>query len=278
MITGQLVSYAPNSYGDRTSRPVYALVFLLFFLAVFVFGTLLIQPEALRQSLAEPQIRVAAFIWIQDMMRYLGFSTRGALFASPLVIIVLLLALQMTSRASWRIHMIDLPLMGLESIGLSIPLLVLTMLLNRTAGPAPAAIPAGAAPPVQDHYFTDIVTGIGAGIFEELIFRLILICLLMLIFQDFIGLTRKTSVITAVLISSILFSISHHFTYYQGHFIRTPDPFTIGKFVFRFLAGVYFAVLYAVRGYGITAGTHAFYNILATLTRMFLIIGMQGQT
>lgn len=275
MITGQLVSYAPNSYGDRTSRPVYALVFLLFFLAVFVLGTLLIQPEALRQSLAEPQIRVASFIWIQDIMRYLGFSTRGALFASPLVVIILLLALQTTSRTSWRINMLDLPLMGLETIALSIPLLVLTMLLNRAAAPA-ATIPAAAGPPVQDHYFTDIVTGIGAGIFEELIFRLILICLLMLIFQDFIGLSKKTSVIIAVLVSSILFSVSHHLTWYQGSIVQTPDPFTVGKFIFRFLAGIYFAVLYATRGYGITAGTHAVYNILAALTRMFLVIGMQS--
>jgi len=29
------------------------------------------------------------------------------------------------------------------------------------------------------------------------------------------------------------------------------------------MAGIYFAVLFAIRGFGITAGTHAFYNIIA---------------
>lgn len=270
MASGQLVSHAPDSYMERTSRPISALIFLLFFLGVFVVGTLLIQPEALRQSLAEPQVRVAAFIWIQDLMKFLGFSPRGALFASPFVIIILLVTLQATSKKSWRIHPADLLLMGVESVLLSVPLLVLTMLLNR-AGPPPAAAVAGGSA-IGEHYFTDIVTGIGAGIFEELVFRLILICVLMLIFQDFIGMKKTKSIVLAVVISSLLFSISHHFTYYQGQIIQTPDVFTSGKFIFRFLAGIYFAVLYATRGYGITAGTHAFYNILAALTRLFLVI------
>lgn len=269
--SGQLVSYAPNSYAERTSRPIYALLFLLFFLAVFVVGTLLIQPEALRQSLAEPQVRVAAFIWIQDLMKFLGFSARGALFASPFVIIILLLSLQATSGKSWRVQWPDLLLMGVESVLLSVPLLVLTMLINRAGTPAAAT----SSVAVGEHYFTDIVTGIGAGIFEELVFRMILICLLMLIFQDFLGLKKTKSIVFAVVISSLLFSISHHLTYYQGQFIQTPDVFTLGKFIFRFLAGIYFAVLYATRGYGITAGTHAFYNILAALTRLFLVISAQ---
>ena len=42
-------------------------------------------------------------------------------------------------------------------------------------------------------------------------------------------------------------------------------PFTVREFVFRTLAGVYFACLFAMRGFGITAGTHAFYDIIAVL-------------
>ena len=37
------------------------------------------------------------------------------------------------------------------------------------------------------------------------------------------------------------------------------------EFGFRTIAGVYFAVLFAIRGFGITAGTHAFYDIIATI-------------
>ena len=63
-VSGQLVSYLPDSYAERTSRPIYALMYLLGFMAVFVVGTLLIQPNTLSQSLAEPQVRVVAFLWI----------------------------------------------------------------------------------------------------------------------------------------------------------------------------------------------------------------------
>jgi len=42
-------------------------------------------------------------------------------------------------------------------------------------------------------------------------------------------------------------------------------PFNWAEFVFRTLAGVYFAVLFAVRGFGITAGTHALYDIMAAV-------------
>ncbi|MFB0525340.1 MAG: CPBP family intramembrane glutamic endopeptidase, partial [Phycisphaerae bacterium] len=110
----------------------------------------------------------------------------------------------------------------------------------------------------------NIVTGIGAGIYEELIFRLILMCLLMMLFQDIIRLDHKNSVILSVLISAALFSAHHHIVFVNGQFAATT-PFNWPEFGFRTIAGVYFAVLFAVRGFGITAGTHAFYDIIATI-------------
>jgi len=44
----------------------------------------------------------------------------------------------------------------------------------------------------------------------------------------------------------------------------------LSKFLFRMLAGVYFAVLYALRGFGIAAGTHAFYDILAAMLNLLV--------
>jgi hypothetical protein len=50
----------------------------------------------------------------------------------------------------------------------------------------------------------------------------------------------------------------------EGHFGRTA-VFNWTEFVFRTIAGVYFAILFAIRGFAITAGTHAFYDIIATI-------------
>ncbi|MCI0498118.1 MAG: CPBP family intramembrane metalloprotease [Planctomycetales bacterium] len=269
-VSGQLVSFVPNSYAERTSRPVYALVYLLGFLLIFLVGTFLIQPATLSQSLAEPQVRVVAFLWVQNIMEYLGFSTRAALIATPLVVVVILAALQTTSKTPWRVKPADFLLMAGECLLLSIPLIVLSLLLNRSGPQANAAV-AGLSAAAGNQLLVDMVTGIGAGIYEELIFRLVLICLLMLMFQDIFRLEKKPSIVLSVVISAVLFSIHHHFFYANGRFYQ-GDTFTLGKFVFRAMAGIYFAVLYAVRGFGITAGTHAVYNVLAALVRTLIFV------
>ncbi len=269
-LSGQLVSYIPNSYAERTSRPIYALMYLLGFLVLYEIGSLLVQPETLWQSLAEPQMRVVAFVWVQNILEYLGFSDRMTWVATPLVVVVILLALQFTSKKSWKVNYTDFLPMTLECVALSIPLIVLRLMLNRaTAEPGAALMTDN--PVVQHRLLVDVVTGIGAGIYEELIFRLVLICLLMLVFQDLCGFEKKHSIILSVAISALLFSIHHHFFFANGHFYR-GDTFTIGKFVFRAMAGVYFAILYAVRGFGITAGTHAFYNIMAAVLRTLVFV------
>jgi membrane protease YdiL (CAAX protease family) len=115
---------------------------------------------------------------------------------------------------------------------------------------------------------TDIVTGVGAGIYEELVFRLILICVLSALFQHLVGLNHINAVVLAVLVSAALFSAHHHVVWIDGQIGRTA-PFSWAEFGFRTAAGVYFAGLFALRGFGITAGTHAFYDILATLVNAF---------
>ncbi len=266
---GQLVSFLPDSYLDRTSRPIYALVYLLGFLLFYEIGTFMIHPETLTQSLAQPQMRVVAFVWVQNLLEFIGFGPRMTWIIAPFVVIVILLALQITSQTKWQVRVSDFIPMTAECILLAVPLIVLSIMLNRTGSP-PAAILAlqNAVDPIaQRILLVDIVTGIGAGIYEELIFRLVLICLLMMLFQDVFGMQKNNAIFFSVVISAVLFSAHHHFFFADGRFFK-GDPFTVGKFVFLTLAGVYFAVLYAVRGFGITAGTHAFYNILAAFLRV----------
>jgi membrane protease YdiL (CAAX protease family) len=116
----------------------------------------------------------------------------------------------------------------------------------------------------KPHLMADIVTSIGAGIYEELVFRLILICLLMILFQDVMQLERGSSIVLSILVSAALFSAYHHVDFLSGR-LNPTDPFSLTKFAFRAIAGVYFAVVFAIRGFGITAGAHAFYDIIATV-------------
>jgi hypothetical protein len=293
--TSQLFNFARDSYLERTSRPIYALLFLLPFIVFYEIGTILINTNALNQT----QDRVVAFIWLQSFLdKYLGLSSKLTWVAPPLVVVIVLLSLQLASRKQWHFGLGDVGPMAGECILLAVPLIVLSLLLSssnrprggvreytykateiRTAAIAKCSSAVGADLPLaaaetestsvkNAPLLANIVTGIGAGIYEELIFRLILMCVLMMLFQDLIGLSHKGSIILSVLVSAALFSAHHHIVFFGGQ-LALSAPFSLTEFGFRIVAGVYFAVLFAIRGFGITAGTHAFYDIIATAINVF---------
>ncbi len=283
----QLFNFAHDSYFERTSRPIYAIVFLLPFIVFYEIGTFRINTDVLNQS----RIRVVAFVWMQNLLELLGFGGKLAWIAPPLAVLVILIALQITSGKQWRFWFGDILPMAVECVLLSVPLIVLTLFLSSSGGSQvnaerpdtnlvvisteslPADLSMSTSDPVSlaaengghpnnRQILANIITGIGAGIYEELVFRLVLICLLMLLFQDALKLTHANSIVLSVLISAALFSAHHHIDFFSGR-LNSVDPFNLTKFFFRTVAGIYFAALFAVRGFGITAGTHAFYNIIA---------------
>jgi len=287
--TSQLFNFTQDSYLERTSRPIYAIVFLLPFIVFYELGTILINTDVLNQS----QVRVDTFVWLQKFLEYLGFGSKLTWAAPPLMVVMVLAALQLTSRKRWRFVFGDIWPMAVECILLAVPLIVLSLFLNSPAKPqgdidqfanSPIHIQSEAVPSCssvtnndlpataegggdggrRQALLANIVTGIGAGIYEELIFRLILICVLMLLFQDVLRLDHKGSIILSVLISAALFSAHHHIDFLSGQ-LNQRAPFNWTEFGFRTIAGVYFAVLFAIRGFGVTAGTHAFYDIIATI-------------
>jgi len=288
--TGQLLNFARDSYLERTSRPVYAILFLLPFILFYEIGTGLINTDVLTQY----QVRVVAFVWIQDALLHLGTTSRFAWVAPPLVVVVILVGLQLASKKQWYFCLSDYLPMVLECVLLAVPLIVLSLLSNSpSVRPDNLTRPQSASPPAQvsmaaqtrvitpeqlvaaleqentahetvHSLLTNVVTGVGAGIYEELVFRLILICALMVLFQDVIGLSHQNAIALSVLMSAALFSAHHHVIWIDGRLARSA-PFNWTEFGFRTVAGVYFALLFAIRGFGITAGTHAFYDIIATL-------------
>jgi hypothetical protein len=288
--TSQLFNFTKDSYLERTSRPVYAIVFLLPFIIFYEVGTILINTDVLNQS----QVRVVAFVWLQNLLEYLGSGSRLAWVAPPLVVVVILIALQLVSGKQWRFCLGDVWPMTVECALLAVPLIVFSLFLSspakpqggidgsassaihvQTASPVSCSLAAGKSLPSSNaaaagaglksqSLLANIVTGIGAGIYEELVFRLILICFLMLLFQDVLRFTHKNSIILSILISAALFSAHHHVVFLDGQLGRTAI-FNWTEFGFRTIAGIYFAVLFAIRGFGITAGTHAFYDIIATI-------------
>lgn len=102
-----------------------------------------------------------------------------------------------------------------------------------------------------------IALSLGAGLYEELFFRVILVGLLLYFFKK-IFTQKKIAFSLAAIVAALLFSGVH----YIGDF---ADTLTLSSFLFRFLFGLALNVIYVVRGFGMAAWTHALYDLLVIM-------------
>jgi Type II CAAX prenyl endopeptidase Rce1-like len=102
---------------------------------------------------------------------------------------------------------------------------------------------------------TQLMISLGAGIYEELLFRVVLVSGLLILAMRVFRWSRTRSGVFAVVLGALIFSGFH----YIGPF---GEPFGLYSFTFRMVAGLLFSGLYVVRGFGITAWTHALYDVM----------------
>jgi hypothetical protein len=105
---------------------------------------------------------------------------------------------------------------------------------------------------------TRLMLSLGAGLYEELFFRVVLVSGLTALGVSVFGWSRRTAVLISVVSSAFIFSAFHYVPPYG-------DPLEIASFTFRFLSGLAFSVLFVLRGFGITAWTHALYDAFLLL-------------
>lgn len=102
-----------------------------------------------------------------------------------------------------------------------------------------------------------IALSLGAGLYEELFFRVILVSLLFYFFSTFFK-GKKSAYAVSAIVAALMFSGVH----YVGEF---ADNFTVGSFLFRFLFGLALNVIYVTRGFGMAAWTHAIYDLIVIM-------------
>ena len=100
-----------------------------------------------------------------------------------------------------------------------------------------------------------LVMNLGAGVYEELFFRLVLISAVVAALGKMTRWPERAQYALAVGLSAVLFASAHHLQVFQ-------EPLNLRAWGFRFLAGVAFALLFIARGVGIAAYTHSLYNVL----------------
>jgi membrane protease YdiL (CAAX protease family) len=234
-------------YWDVTHRPLQCLVFLLPMILAYEVGMILLHGG--RGN--DPPSALAA----QQLLQWF-FSLFGAngFYLPGLALIVVLLGWQMASSFPWKVYVQPLLGMAGESVLLAVPLLLMNQwlpLLRSLQGST-------AQPATLREGVDELLLSVGAGLYEELVFRLIIISLLTLLLIDIGRLRQVTGVALAVIVSSALFA-AHHY-----HPIGA-DAWSTGEFAFRVVAGGYLAVVYVTRGFGLAVGCHVTYDVMAFL-------------
>jgi len=128
--------------------------------------------------------------------------------------------------------------------------------VRMAIGGAPlAGTPLAGTPLAGTPLATRLMLALGAGIYEELLFRVLLVSGIAALGRRAFGWRPGAAGTVAVLVSATIFAAFH----YVGPY---GDPLRLDSFLFRLLGGIAFSALYIVRGFGITAWTHALYDIL----------------
>lgn len=112
----------------------------------------------------------------------------------------------------------------------------------------------------SDELVVDLLLSVGAGVYEELFFRLILLSWVYLVLARWLGLAPGVAVTIAVIISAAAFAAFH----YIG---PEADPLETASFAFRFLGGAILGTLFAVRGLAVAVYAHTFYDVFYYLSR-----------
>jgi membrane protease YdiL (CAAX protease family) len=232
-------------YWNGTRRPLTCLVFLAPLLVAYEWGVLWLGG---RDAAA---IRSGTDYWIRNALESFGLYSPWLL---PSMIAAGLLVWHIARQETWRVSPGVLGGMLAESVLFALALVVVGQLESTAFHHLRASIPAAIA---GERIAPLAVMYVGAGIYEEVFFRL---CLLPLCFGLFRagGLGFRWSAALAIVATSLAFSLAH----YVGPAGETFQLFTFG---FRTVAGLFFAALFVLRGFGISVGAHAAYDLIVGL-------------
>jgi hypothetical protein len=240
--------HSVKNYWSVTRAPRYSLTFAL---------PLLLAYEALAAVLsrfAGEQMRNGADVMLRSLF-IAAAGSRGPMIFALCVIGVFVWFIARDLRRGGRLEPRLFAWMSAESIALALVFgVVIGTLTARLLTPFATVLAAGSAQP-EAGVATRLMLSLGAGLYEELLFRVLLVSGLLLLARRVLGWRPALANTFAVCAGALIFSAFH----YIGPF---GDPLQLDSFVFRAIAGVAFSALYVFRGFGITAWTHALYDVL----------------
>jgi hypothetical protein len=240
----------PSSYFGVSRANRYSILFAL---------PLLVAYEALAAMLATPgkaELRNGADAMLRSLFVTVAGVHGSALFMAVICLIGIGLVIRDLRASRDRIRPIVFVGMLAESAALAAVFgLVIGVATAKLLGTLHAL---SVTPLANTSWPTRLMLSLGAGLYEELFFRVLLVTGLAAGARVILGLGRRGAGIFATLLGAFIFSAFHYIGPYG-------DPLQLQSFVFRMLSGVAFSALYLVRGFGIAAWTHALYDAFLLL-------------
>ncbi len=236
-----------DDYWALARQPLPCLLFLLPLLATYEVGVSLL-------SAGGGSARNGADHWMRTGLRLAGFEHPLLL---PFIVVGLLTGWHIVGQFRWKASAATLFGMLAESVLFGVCLVVLGQLQDLAFRPHPVPVAQGTHAAVllsHPDSLPRVISYVGAGVYEEVLFRLCLIPVVYALLRAIL-IPRKLSMVLTVVATSLLFAGAH----YVG---PAADQFTMFSFVFRTTAGLFVAGLFMLRGFGITVGSHAAYDLL----------------
>jgi len=181
-------------YWHESARPLVSLVFVAPMIVAYEAGLVALGTQAMRNG---------ADVWLRQLLEWIGFSQY---FLLPVLTCSLLLGWHHLNQERWTIRWTFLYGMLFESMALGVLLLAAAhaqqdlLAVSRSRVLPPLALPGANA-------LGPFIAFLGAGIYEELLFRVMLFPALAALLR-LAGVPRRTSWVAAILASSLAFEAS----------------------------------------------------------------------
>ncbi|MDP7557846.1 MAG: CPBP family intramembrane metalloprotease [Candidatus Marinimicrobia bacterium] len=231
-------TFRSTSYWHLSRSPFYSFVFTLPFFALYEIATLTLNEDQLFH------IRNGADVLLRQFFAIFGDWGIHALNIVFIVGFVVSFLLQKSRRQMTTVRGAYLMQMLTEGL-----LWGGVLYVFMKVAPTLLSFPSGRS------LIQQMTLAVGAGLYEEFLFRVVAIFLLVTIIGAILKWERRWCTFAAVIISALLFASFH----YIGDFGET---FILRTFLLRAFAGLFLGTVYVFRGFGITALAHMSYDFI----------------
>lgn len=249
-----------QSYWRLSVTPLHILVFLLPLIFFYEVGSVLYLQNATSGTMRTVGARAI-------LTRFFDAFGAPGLHLPAITLVVVLFIWHVFAREKWRVYPGVIIGMGMEAAALVLPLLVLGLIVDRRLGPALGMEETGRFIELAGVATTAdlralawqerLTLSVGAGLYEELVFRLVLISAVHALLADVFRLHKGTAAVIACVISAVSFAL-----YHDVSIAGVRGTADLKVLVFLTGAGLYFGVLFLIRGFGIVVAVHALYDVV----------------